>query len=178
MSLVPTRLCGQWPVEGDILLSLWRKITSVAEGLETALEKVSGLHLVHWLRTTLRQVFLLPQSLNLLCEEQRVWPAASYTWKHPVFCPESSAPGWYWVKFINVGQLLSGLWKMTYSFRVWVLIFYVSLATTMEIVGLSDEVEGPSERKGPFELPWSSVTRNLQACAGRGQLSTFWRCSE
>lgn len=54
---------------------------------------------------------------------------------------------------------------------------YVSQATTMEILGWSEEVEGPSKWNGQFELPCSSVTKHLQAGVGRGQLGTFGRCS-
>lgn len=55
---------------------------------------------------------------NLLSEEQRVWPAVSQTWKLFSSRPQNPAPGWYWVKFINICCLFSGVWKMTCSFMV------------------------------------------------------------
>lgn len=147
--------------------------TSGSDSLkEMALEKVWGFHPAQWLRTALKQIFLLSLSINLLYEEQRVWPAVSYTWKLPTFVHRVLLLG---------GTESNSSTSASYSVACgkWVLspTFYVSLATTMEILGWSDEVEGPSERNGPFELSCSLVIRNLQAGIGRGKLGNVWRWS-
>lgn len=155
MNRVPTRplcFCGQLSVEGDdrnISLPWWNMTSSGSDSLkEMALEKMWGLHPIQWLRTALKQVFLLPQSIDLLYEGQRVWPAVSYTWKLPTFV-QSSAPGWYWVKFINICQLFGGLWKTTYSFRVWVPLSVFPWQPQWRS-WWNDEVEDLSERNGPL----------------------------
>ena len=73
------------------------------------------LHLHEWSTMLWWQVLVFPWKPLW---ETEVWPAVSQTWKLFNSRPQNPAPGWYWVKFINIWHLFSGIWKMTYSFMV------------------------------------------------------------
>lgn len=104
--------------------------------------------------------------LETLSEEQRVWPAVSQTWKLFNSRPQNPAPGWYWVKFINIWRLFSGVWKMTCSFMVGVPVWPFRAAS---FLGNRSTVPGMgwrTFRKGVvFELAYVQ-----EANTGRGSL--------